>query len=248
MVTACCTTLPSTMVPMTSRRLAFFWNAYSPGLRSERAFSANTLPMNTQRLMSITPSRCSMSAMSRHAGARGMLTILSSRQRTRRLDHLLAVDIDGRRRRSSASSSDGDDRHCRPRRTDCGRGRTASAAAAPARAPARRAGCAAKWAASHSSMQPESCRFNRGLANRSPTRPISRIRATLIQDVIARIRRNGGARYYHVTRSIGHAPHDHGSVGAAEPERIRQRDIDLALARRRAAPDRSPSPPTDCRD
>ena len=50
MVTACCTTLPSTMVPMTSRRLAFFWNEYSPGLRSELAFSANTPPMNSPRI------------------------------------------------------------------------------------------------------------------------------------------------------------------------------------------------------
>ena len=38
------------MVPMTSRRLAFFWNEYSPGFSSELAFSANTLPMNAQRI------------------------------------------------------------------------------------------------------------------------------------------------------------------------------------------------------
>ena len=50
MVTACCTTLPSTMVSMTSRRLAFFWNGYSPGFRSELAFSASTPPMNSPRI------------------------------------------------------------------------------------------------------------------------------------------------------------------------------------------------------
>src|ERR1700709_2423350 len=44
---------------------------------------------------------------------------------------------------------------------ECGRAGTASAAAEPVRAPARRAGSSAKWAAFHSSMQPESCRFNR---------------------------------------------------------------------------------------
>jgi hypothetical protein len=66
------------MVAMTSRRLAFFWNRYSPGLSSERAFSANTLPMNAQRLLSITPSRCRISAMSVIPARDGMLTILSS--------------------------------------------------------------------------------------------------------------------------------------------------------------------------
>src|SRR5216683_3118981 len=54
---------------------------------------------------------------------------------------------------------------------DCGRVRSASAAAGPARAPARRADSLAKWAASHSSMQPKSCRFNRSLT-KLPRRPI----------------------------------------------------------------------------
>src|SRR5262245_36202746 len=31
--------------------------------------------------------------------------------------------------------------------------------------------------------------------------------------------------------SVDHALHDHGGVGAAKPERIRERNIDLALAR-----------------
>ena len=78
MVTACCTTLPSTMVAMTSRRLAFFANEYSPGLRSELALSANTPPMNTQGLTLMTPSRSSASAMSRLPAREGMLTTLSS--------------------------------------------------------------------------------------------------------------------------------------------------------------------------
>ena len=78
-VTACCTTLPSTIVPMTSRRLAFFWKRYSPGLSSERAFNASTAPMNAQRLLSMTPSRCRASAMSVIPARAGMLTILSSR-------------------------------------------------------------------------------------------------------------------------------------------------------------------------
>ena len=77
-VTECCTTLPSTMVPMTSRRLAFFWNEYSPGFNSERAFSANTAPMKAQRLLSITPSRCRVSAMSLMPARAGILTTLSS--------------------------------------------------------------------------------------------------------------------------------------------------------------------------
>ncbi len=78
MVMVCCTTLPSTMMPMTSRRLAFFWNAYSPGLSSELAFKANAAPMNSHGLISITPSRCRVSAISRVLERGGMLTVLSS--------------------------------------------------------------------------------------------------------------------------------------------------------------------------
>src|SRR5690348_14546042 len=47
---------------------------------------------------------------------------------------------------------------------DCARAPSAAAVAEPVRAPAQRADSVVKWAASHSSMQPESCRFNRGLA------------------------------------------------------------------------------------
>ena len=47
-VTACCTTLPSTMVPMTSRKLAFFWNRVFAGLefgaRLQRKHAADERP------------------------------------------------------------------------------------------------------------------------------------------------------------------------------------------------------------
>src|ERR1700709_248129 len=86
-VTECWTTLPSTMVPMTSRRLAFFWNRYSPGLSSERAFSANTLPIKAQRLLSITPSRCRMSAMSVIPARAGMTDIADILQREGVIDN-----------------------------------------------------------------------------------------------------------------------------------------------------------------
>src|SRR5665647_1101871 len=54
----------------------------------------------------------------------------------------------------------------------CGRARVASAVAEPAPAPARHAGSLAKLAAFHSSVQPESCRFNFDLAQR-PLSPIA---------------------------------------------------------------------------
>src|ERR1700709_2465645 len=94
---------------------------------------------------------------------------------------------------------------------ECGRAGTASAAAEPVRAPARRAGSSAKWAAFHSSVQPESCRFNR----------------TPALGVIAEYGETVESPHY---ASIGHTLHDNRCVGAPETERIRQRHPDLALA------------------
>src|SRR5882762_5047637 len=95
----------------------------------------------------------------------------------------------------------------------CGRVPTASAAAAPARAPARPAGSSAKWAASHSSMQPKSCRFNR----------------TPALGVIAEC---GETVESHARNAlIGRTLYHKGGVGASKTERVRQRHIDLALAR-----------------
>ncbi len=51
--------------------------------------------MKIQGLTLITPSRCSTSAMSRLPARAGMLTILSSLQRPRRFQRLLAVVIRG---------------------------------------------------------------------------------------------------------------------------------------------------------
>src|SRR5437868_6303805 len=69
-------TLPSTMMLTTSRRLARLGNMYSPNLSSSRARRTRTPPMNTIGC-SITPSRCSRSAMSRTPRFLGMLTVLS---------------------------------------------------------------------------------------------------------------------------------------------------------------------------
>src|ERR1700688_177270 len=99
---------------------------------------------------------------------------------------------------------------------DCGRAPTASAAAAPARAPAQRAGSVVKWAASHSSMQPESCRFNRGLANRCPA---NSIRPHL--EVIAEYGKTVESIYTLAKHLlVNHASHDHGGVGTPETEGI----------------------------
>src|ERR1700733_10682286 len=107
---------------------------------------------------------------------------------------------------------------------DCGRAPTALAAAGPARAPARRAGSVAKWAASHSSMQPESCRFNRGLANISAS-------AGSLRPKLGFITECGETVDSWCDALADHALHDHGCVGAPETKRIRQRDIDLAFTR-----------------
>src|ERR1700733_4995580 len=108
---------------------------------------------------------------------------------------------------------------------DCGRARTAWAAAEPAQAPAQRADSGAKWAASHSSMQPESCRFNRGLAN---IRTAGRVRPTL------RFITECGETVDSISiyASADYTLQDHGCVRATETERIRQCNIDFALARR----------------
>ena len=77
-VTECCTTLPSTMVlDDVAQACVLLKRHIRPDFSSERAFSANTAPMNTQRLLSITPSRSRMSAMSLVPARGGMLTILS---------------------------------------------------------------------------------------------------------------------------------------------------------------------------
>ncbi len=75
--------------------LACFWNEYSPGFRSELAFSANTVAMKTHGLTSVTPSRFRVSAMSRLPARAGMLTILSSFKGSCGLQHLPAVIIGG---------------------------------------------------------------------------------------------------------------------------------------------------------
>src|SRR5690348_12366818 len=110
---------------------------------------------------------------------------------------------------------------------DCARAPSAAAVAEPVRAPAQRADSVVKWAASHSSMQPESCRFNRGLATTLASAfglaPVSRNHH--------RMRRNGEFALEE-RASAGDALQDYGCVGAPETERIRQHNIDFALARR----------------
>src|ERR1700722_19852750 len=123
---------------------------------------------------------------------------------------------------------------------DCGRVQTAWAAAEPVRAPARHAGSLAKWAASHSSMQPESCRFNRG----HPHLEIVTECGETVNFHVTGCAPPG--QFYHLHRIArmwwpvrlttvnpligGHTTQNHRRVCTSETERIRQYDINFAFA------------------
>src|SRR5277367_966387 len=109
---------------------------------------------------------------------------------------------------------------------DCAHGPTASAAAGLARVPAPRADSGEKWAASHSSMQPESCRFNRG-PSAFAHRPV--VYAQHYDLSLNAAKRWTQPRY---GASADYALQDHRCVSATETERIRQCNIDFTFTRR----------------
>ncbi len=149
MVTACCTTLPSTMVPMTSRRLAFFWNGILAGLEIgtclQRKHAADEDP-GIDVDHALTLQDVGDIAL---AGPRRNVDDLVFLQRARRFQGLLAVII-RRCRTDHQDDQEGDDGIADHDE------RIAGALRPPRRrrdlfeAPARRAGFAVKWAAPHS--------------------------------------------------------------------------------------------------